>query len=191
MGSFDDAVRGGCLHHRGKNENACLHEWRWSLVKQPKRSTGLALFLPGHSATKPGNKTSGRELREANHSYSCCSCALSIRRHPPTNPMTSRRYRRTPTQHRHHQKRPRAVQVRNVASLSYTTSSAFIFPSRGCSWASNSVLVALISPRPLAHLKAARLCRSKDAAGEPCVTSLSRFKARMVTRAINLPTRLH
>ncbi len=31
----------------------------------------------------------------------------------------------------------------------------------------------------------------QDAAGEPCVTSLSRFKARMVTRATNLPTRLH
>ena len=53
------------------------------------------------------------------------------------------------------------VEVRNVAGLSYTTSSAFIFPSRGCSWASNSVLAALLSPSPLVHLKAARLCRSK------------------------------
>ncbi len=55
------------------------------------------------------------------------------------------------------------VQVRNVAGLSYTTSSAFIFPSRGCSWASNSILAALVSPSPLVHLKAAGLCRSKVA----------------------------
>ncbi len=55
------------------------------------------------------------------------------------------------------------VEVRNVAGLSCTTSSAFIFPGRGRSWASNSVLAALVSPSPLVHLKAARLCRSKVA----------------------------
>jgi len=53
------------------------------------------------------------------------------------------------------------VEVRNVAGLSCTTSSAFIFPGSGRSWASNSVLAALVSPSPLVHLKAARLCRSK------------------------------
>jgi len=53
--------------------------------------------------------------------------------------------------------------VRNVAGLSYTTSSAFIFPSRGCSWASHSALAALADPNPLVHLKAAMLCRSKVA----------------------------
>ena len=59
------------------------------------------------------------------------------------------------------------AEVRNVAGLSYTTSRAFIFPSRGCSWASHSVLAALVDPNLLVHLKAAMLCRSKDAAGEP------------------------
>jgi len=28
MGSFDDAVREGRLHHRGENQNVCLHLWR-------------------------------------------------------------------------------------------------------------------------------------------------------------------
>ena len=55
------------------------------------------------------------------------------------------------------------AEVRNVAGLSYTTSRAFIFPSRGCSWASHSVLAALVDPNPLVHLKAAMLCRSKVA----------------------------
>jgi len=76
------------------------------------------------------------------------------------------------------------VQVHNVAGLSYTTSSAFIFPSRGCSWASNSVLAALISPSPLVHLKAARLCRSKDAAGEPQWSLGGRSMARVTTRSL-------
>jgi len=37
------------------------------------------------------------------------------------------------------------------------------FQVRGCSWASNSVLAALVSPSPLMHLKAAVLCRTKVA----------------------------
>jgi len=73
------------------------------------------------------------------------------------------------------------VEVRNVAGLSYTTSSAFIFPSRGCSWASNSLLAALVSPRPLVHLKAARWCRSKVA-----LTTVSLAVHLVAARAILL-----
>jgi len=58
--------------------------------------------------------------------------------------MTSRRYRRTSTWNRHHQKRPRAVKVRNVAGLSYATSSTFIFSSSRRFWASNSAIAALV-----------------------------------------------
>jgi len=86
---------------------------------------------------------------------------MSIRRQPTTNPMTSRRYRRTSTQHRHHQKRPRAVKVRNVAGLSYTTSSAFIFSSSRRFWASNSAIAALVDTGSLVYLIAALWCRSK------------------------------
>jgi len=106
LGTFDDAIREGSSHHRDKNQNACLHERRWPSGRQPKRSTNLALSRLWHSTMKPGNKTSGRELREPHCSYFSCSCALSIRRQPTTNPMTSRRYRRTSTQYQHHQKCP-------------------------------------------------------------------------------------
>jgi len=51
--------------------------------------------------------------------------------------------------------------VRNVAGLSYTTSSAFIFSSRSRFWASNSAIAALVDAGPLVHLIAALWCRSK------------------------------
>jgi len=60
-----------------------------------------------------------------------------------------------------HQKRPRAVKVRNVAGLSYTTSSAFIFSSRRRFWASNSAIAALVDTGSLVYLIAALWCRSK------------------------------
>ncbi len=74
--------------------------------------------------------------------------------------------------------------MRNVAGLSYTTSRAFIFPSRGCSWASHSVLAALVDPNLLVHLKAAMLCRSKDAAGEPQWSPPDRAVACVITRSL-------
>jgi len=85
---------------------------------------------------------------------------------------------------RQHQKRPRTAEVRNVAGLSYTTSRAFIFPSSSRFWASNSAIAALVDTGPLAHLIAALLCRSKDAAGEPQWNLVGRSVARMTTRSV-------
>ncbi len=164
-----------------------LHEWRSPPIRQPKRSTGLALSRPGCSATKPGNKTSSRALREPSCSYSCCSHVLSIRRQPTTNPMTSRRYRRTPAQHRHYQKSPTPVKVRNVAGLSYTTSSALIFSSRRCFWASNSAIAALVDTGSLVYLIASLWCRSKDAAGEPQEGRVGKLAARVTTCRLTRP----
>jgi len=50
---------------------------------------------------------------------------------------------------------------RNVAGLSYATSSTFIFSSSRRFWASNSAIAALVDTGPLAHLIAASWCRSK------------------------------
>jgi len=53
------------------------------------------------------------------------------------------------------------VKVRNVAGLSYTTSSAFIFSSSRRFWASNSAIAALVDTGSLVYLIAALWCRSK------------------------------
>ncbi len=55
------------------------------------------------------------------------------------------------------------VKVRNVAGLSCTTSSAFIFSSSRRFWASNSAIAALVDTGSLVYLIAALWCRSKPA----------------------------
>ena len=124
---------------------------------------------------------------------------MAPRRDTLYRPRTGGSCRRAPVACGHHIRRKRAyatafvsagVKVRNVAGLSYTTSSALIFSSRRRFWASNSAIAALVDTGSLVYLIAALWCRSKDAAGEPQQGLVGKLAARVTTRRVTCPKRV-
>jgi len=97
-----------------------------STAETVSKSCTISIMTPGDEARRQNEGV--RAARSEPLLLLLFMCQVNMM---PVNhrPMTSRHCRCTSARHRQHQKRPRAVRVRNVAGLSYTTFSAFIFSS--------------------------------------------------------------